>query len=128
VIPVATLTTSAQKYFGKPVSFKSVLASSSKDLFFLFATPFCCGVFGCCKTMFNSKLFTKNFKSFILKLSSMIRFNGRNTTIFLILNNFCKSLKSMIDIIIGSNKKSPGKMGIVSHLPLQDYSNYHLCS
>jgi len=35
------LTASAQKYFGRGVSFNRVLAISSKDLFFLSTTPFC---------------------------------------------------------------------------------------
>jgi len=39
-------TTSAQKYFGRFVSFNKVLTISSKVLFFLPTTPFCCGVLG----------------------------------------------------------------------------------
>jgi len=35
------LIASTQKYFGKEDSLKMVLASSSKDLFFLSITPFC---------------------------------------------------------------------------------------
>jgi len=35
---------SAQKYFGRFYSFNKVLTISSKALFFLSTTPFCCGV------------------------------------------------------------------------------------
>ena len=40
------LTASTQKYFGKQDSLKMVLASSSRDLFFLSITSFCWGVLG----------------------------------------------------------------------------------
>jgi len=51
--------------------------------------------------------------SLILELSPMIRFNGRNAIIFFIMNNFSKSLKSMICIIFGCNENSLGKSSIV---------------
>jgi len=40
------LIASAQKYFGNPISFNIVLASSFRERFFLSTTPFCCGVLG----------------------------------------------------------------------------------
>jgi len=57
------LTASTQKYFGKLVSFKSVLASSSKDLFFLSTTPFCYGVLGVEKQCLIPN-FSQNFSNF----------------------------------------------------------------
>ena len=39
-------TTSAQKCFARLFSWSLVLAISCKDLFFLYTTPFCCGVLG----------------------------------------------------------------------------------
>ena len=39
-------TTSAQKYRGSFASFNIVLAASTKVMFFLSTTPFCCGVLG----------------------------------------------------------------------------------
>ena len=62
------LTAYAQKYFGRGVSFKRVLAISSRALFFLSTTPFCWGVLGAeklcsipCSSQNNSKsLFSKS--------------------------------------------------------------------
>ena len=55
------LTTSAQKYFRSGVSFKRVLAISSKDLFFLFTTPFCWGALVEAKLHGESKVIQRCF-------------------------------------------------------------------
>jgi len=55
--------------------------------------------------MLNSKLFTKHFKIFILKFSTMICFYGSNRTVFLILNNLCKFHKGTKCFILGYQKQ-----------------------
>jgi len=55
----------------------------------------------------NSKLFTKHFKVFVLKLSTMTCFYGSNNAVFLILNNLCKFLKGTKCFILSYQKQSP---------------------